>query len=204
MLFFNPHPVCSLREHTKCGYIPSSMGTPYRMEMNKTILLPTIESVLRLLSNNQYTPPHTKCFYGDKIAIKHYINRDSNVVRIWKTKSFMDWLYDDFNTEHFMGALDYTICDDKVKIEYMNVNDRENVLYEKLKYKMADNDAMALNAAMIEFVKKIATEHKKPKLVVDVHNNLRIFNKYYSGNGFEITNQKAVDNPYWLEAEMYL
>lgn len=169
---------------------------------NKTILLPTIGSLLRILTNQHTIPPIAPCFYKEKIAIKHVNRNNLHIVRIWKTKSFMDWVYDDFNSEHFMGAIDYNICDDKIKIEYMNVNDDENILHRK--FKLADSEAMELNTAMIEFVKNVAMENKKPKIVVDVHNNLRIFNKYYKPDGFDITDRKAVDNPFWLEAEMRL
>lgn len=168
---------------------------------NKTVLLPTIGSLINTLKT-QYISPSSIFFYGDRFAIKHFNHNDLNVVRIWKTKSFMDKWYDDFNCDYFIGAIDYKICDDKIKIEYMNINDSNDVLYEKYKFKMNDDDAMKLNTAMIDFVKNIAKENKKPKIVIDVHNNLRIYNKYYNVEGFEITDRKAEGNRFWLEAEM--
>ena len=171
--------------------------------LNKTILLPTICALKRLLID-QYITPLKTCFYGDRIAIKHFMNRDMNVVRMWKAKSFMDWCYDDFSSSTFIGAIDYTIFDDNIKIEYMNINDSDNILYNKLKFKMDDEEAMKVNSAMIKFIKNIANENNKPKVIIDVHNNLKIFNKYYKYEGFKVTNRKAVDNPFWLEAELLL
>lgn len=169
--------------------------------LNKTIILPTMESLFLILTKNYYVPPKT-CFYSDRIAIKQYIRNDLNIVRVWKTKSLLDVWYDDFNSEHFLGAIDYNICNDKIKIEYMNINDYNSCLNQK--FKLNDIEAMELNSALIEFVKTVAAENKKPKIVVDVHNNLRIFNKYYNYKGFEITNRKSIDTPLWLEADMRL
>jgi len=49
--------------------------------------------------------------------------------------------------------------------------------------------------------KKIAKKEKKKKIILDIHNNFKMYNKYYSNSGFIITNTKCIDNPFWLQTE---
>jgi hypothetical protein len=146
---------------------------------------------------------------GDRILMKHYGEKNNNVVRMWKSKTFLDFLYTDFigsSSKNFIGAIDYSIQEDHVKIEYMNQNDNEyakNNCYYRPPF-LDDQESKNMNHAMIEYVKNIAKENNKPKVVVDVHSNLRIFNHYYLPENFVITKRRCRDNGYWLEAECIL
>jgi hypothetical protein len=48
----------------------------------------------------------------------------------------------------------------------------------------------------------LAKEECKDKIILDVHENLRIFFKYYYYIGFKTTNKKCTDNPFWVETEL--
>lgn len=149
---------------------------------NKTITLPNMKSLFQILTN-QSIIPSSLFFNKNKISIKHFNHNNLNGIRIWKTKLFMNHV----SNNNFIAGIDYTINDDKIKIEFMNINEN----YE-------------LNENLIQFIKQLAKENEKTKVVVDVHYNLKNFNKYYKSQGFKITNRKSVDNPYWLEAELDL
>jgi hypothetical protein len=128
---------------------------------------------------------------------------------MWKTKSVFDLWYDDFNTRNFVGALDYEVHPDHIKIEYMSINEPTENSRDKKYKKILDqnNDVITaeesdeLRRAMLDFVKCLAKEDNKSKIVVDVHHNLRIFNKYYHTEGFNVTDRTCSDNPYWIETE---
>ncbi len=116
---------------------------------------------------------------------------NAHVVRIWKTRSFLDIWYDDFlsSSSQFVAAIDYEMRPDHLKIEYMNINDVFTVNSE---------ESRQLNTALIAWMKVTAREESKPKVIVDVHHNLRIFDKYYRSEGFRVTERKSHDNHFWL------
>lgn len=168
---------------------------------NKIVFVSCLQNVCQLLQN-----PNTfrldSCIYDDRIAINHCISNGEHVVRMWKTKSLFDIWYDDFrHSQHrFVAALDYTIHDDYIKIQYLNVNDGENNP-DKL-YKLDSTEATTLTSAMIDFMKIKAKEENKPKIMIDVHRNLRIYEKYYKELGFMVTERKAKGNSHWIETEL--
>ena len=53
---------------------------------------------------------------------------------------------------------------------------------------------------MIVFIENIAKHNNKNKIVIDVHNGLKIYNEYYK-DYFELTNRRSLTNQFWLEAE---
>jgi hypothetical protein len=140
--------------------------------------------------------------YGSRFAIKHSIQGDhTNEVRIWKTNSLFDLWYDDFSSRNFVAALDYEVKEDHIKIEYMSINDEENNRGTGVEATVDSIQSIQINRALLDFVKNIAKEEHKPKVVVDVHHNLRIFNRYYKKDGFQVTPRQCSDNPYWIETE---
>ena len=177
----------------------------YNKEMihfyNKIMLVPNL-SALHKLFTGSYVNNNKPCFYCDRIAVKHYKQGDNNIIRAWSTPSLLDIWYNDFSTKQFVCAIDYRVKDNYIKIEYMNMNDDESGSICPSSDILPLVEANLLNRAMIDFIKRVAEEENKEKVVVDVHNNLRIFNKYYKEEGFVATNRKCSDNPYWIEAEM--
>ena len=172
---------------------------------NKVTLLPNLEALSELLNNNDNVSLYNcKCIYEDRIAIQHYIKKDMNIIRIWKTKSLFDYWYNSFDycSKNFIGSLDYTIYDSYIKINYLYINDGEHKnLYNNLldEYEVDD-----LLKCLINFIKTLAKKENKNKIILDVHRNLRLYQKYYYIEGFEVTKRKCIDNPYWIETEINL
>lgn len=175
---------------------------------NKVTLLPNLNALNELLINNDNPGLYNcRCIYEDRIAIQYILKNNSHSVRIWKTKSLFDYWYNDFHYCHknFIAALDYTIYDKYIKIDYLYINDIGN----KINIKSYDNsldeyESKDLLKSLIKFVKIIAKKENKDKIIIDVHENLRIYEKYYYYNGFKITNRKSDNNPFWIETEFIL
>ena len=170
---------------------------------NKVILLQNLKELNELLNDNS-SLYNRKCIYENRIAIKLCLKKNTNIVRIWRTKSLFDYWFDDFEhcSKNFIGALDYTIHDTYIKIDYLCINNSEmkNMYNNPLdQYESED-----LIISLINFIKIIAKKENKDKIIIDVHENLRLYEKYYYYNGFDITNRKCIKNPYWFEAEMNL
>jgi len=61
-----------------------------------------------------------------------------------------------------------------------------------------DSTATNVKTILFDYAEKIAKKNSCIYLQRDVHNNLREFNEEISKFGFELTDEKATDNPYWL------
>lgn len=167
---------------------------------NKTLLLPNLESICDLLNNKESNYIYFSNYIcNERTAIKHWNVGKMNIIRIWNTRSFLDYWYNEFcdSERRFIGALDYTIHDNYIKIEYLCINDGENyMMYDDV---LETEEAHELIHSLINYVKILANKENKPKIVMNVHGNLRLYDKYYSRVGFETTNNKCIDNPYWVE-----
>ena len=103
-----------------------------------------------------------------------------NVIRIWEKKAFFAFSV----RMNVILAIDYTLNDDHMKIEYLNPKESKQISKSALTY-----------------IENICTKNNKTKIIVDVHNNLKIFDEYYRNEGFKITNRRSIGNKFWLEAE---
>jgi len=170
---------------------------------NKTILVPNLKALYDVLNNNDDPSLYTcKCIYADRIAIKHYIRNETHIIQIWKTKSFFDWWYDPYYSRNFIACMDYTMHDTFIKINHIGIkdNDSRNMYSDSLD----EYDAEELIKNMVDFVKIVGTKENKLKITLDVHENLRLFLKYYYYIGFKTTTNKCKDNPFWIETELIL
>jgi len=196
------------------------------MFFNKVVFVASVNEMCKFFRNPNVFQP-SSCIYDDRIVIKHSIippvpcggncsamqGERIHSIRAWKTKSVFDLWYEDFTTRTFVAALDYEIKEDHVKIQYMNINDKESVkatygegseasrINIKLHPSVDTIESIQINRALLNYVKDVAIEEKKNKVIVDVHENLRIFNIYYRREGFHVTDRKCSDNPYWIETE---
>ena len=192
---------------------------------NKTILLANMNQIINIFKDEPIKKPwFPTSIFSEKIVLNHYTidqryyciidkknfskSKDSivklNVIRVWKTNAIFDYWYAPFNSRNFIGALDFTIHDDVVKIEYLNLNTNDSVddtYYENRQF-LNHEEALELNSAFIDFMRRIGKQDNKKKIIVDVHNNLRIYKMYYEKEGFVVTSRRAVDNPYWIEVEL--
>ena len=178
----------------------------YMLIYNKITLLTNLNELTHLLINNDNPNLYNcNCIYKDRIAIQHSSHENRNTIRIWKTKSLFDYWYNDFHYNHrnFIAALDYTIYDKHIKIDYLYINDSENKINKELYDNSLDEyETKELLYSLISFVIMIAKNKNKQKIIKDVHRNLRIYEKYYHYVSFNITNIICVDNPFWIETEL--
>jgi hypothetical protein len=171
------------------------------MFRNTQFLLPNLCIVKYLLQQPSSLPEQKSPFgiYTNRIGVKHELRGDLNILRIWHTTSWFDIWYDDYTSENFIAGIDYQIHKDQVKIDFMDINDENCVM--KNPHTLSTQESKSMNHAMIEYIKYVAKEHHISKILVDVHQNLRIFELYYKPEGFIITSRPCSDNPYWVEAE---
>ena len=169
------------------------------MIYNTTILLPNLTSLYEILKNKDNESLYScKCFYEDRIAIQHYIKGDMNIINIWKSKSLFDWWFDYYNSRNFIATINYKILESHIKINHIGINDYD---YKNIynKHNLDEYDSEELIKNMINFVKLVAIKENKRKIVLDVHENLRLYFKYYYYLGFNTTNRKCKENPFWVE-----
>lgn len=172
---------------------------------NKVYLLSNLSSLRDLLVNNEIESL-SRCngFYEDKIAIQYCFKNNLHNIRIWKTKSLFDYWYTNFDQcgKNLIAVFDYSVFDSFIKIKYLYVNDgskESNYLYNHL---LDEEEAEDLVKSLIIYLKKIADLYNIKKIMIDVHENLRIFEKYYYFLGFELTKRRCKDNPFWVEVEL--
>ena len=166
---------------------------------NKFILLNDLSYVFHVLKNKVVKPSF--CFYGNRIVFKHDVTQDDNYIRIWRTTTLLDYWYDkhSYGTS-YIGALDYTIQDDGVKIDYIKMNDKEEICYNK--NKLSDTKSTELMDSMMQIMKTVTDKENKPKIKLDVHGNLRTYNKYFENYGVINTKCKCQDNLFCIETEL--
>lgn len=187
----------------------------------KPFLVSSLEHVNLFLQNIPfYNPPcfYAPCFYGYRYAIQKELlyfgwltgtdQKEYHSMRIWKTKSLFDWWFDEQSNRTFIGALDYVIKDDHIKCEYFSIKDKRELGYG---FYVSDIDLTheeidELSKSFISHLKIVAQKENKAKIIVDVHNNLRFFEKHYEKEGFRITERKSSSsyNPFYVEAELLL
>jgi hypothetical protein len=106
---------------------------------------------------------------------------------------FNYWGYD--SGSMFIAAVDYTVYDTYVKINHLCVNESDN-------HDITEHEFHELVSALIWWVETEAKKYNKPKLIVSVENNLEMYGKYYSSNGFVLSYGNCVENPIWIDAEL--
>lgn len=172
---------------------------------NTTILLPNLRALNDVLVNNENPNLYTcNCIYEERIAIQHHIIRDMDIIQIWRTKSLFDYWFNNFNysSKNFIACLSYTIHKTYIKIEHLGVNDKGNIgLYNN---PLDEDDAEDLIRDLVNFLKILGKKENKLKIILDVHENFRLYEKYFYYIGFKVTDRKSIYNPFWIETEIIL
>jgi hypothetical protein len=171
---------------------------------NKIFLLSNYDELFNLLNNREFDDSYNcKFIYENRIAIQHISNNNNNEVKIWNTYSLFNWLYTKYEncSKNFIARMDYSIYDNFIKIQYLNINDGSCRLYNN---PLEEDDCEDLITELINFIKLVANKENKKKIILDVNKNLYLYEKYYYNLGFEITDRKCKNNPYWIEIELNL
>ena len=170
---------------------------------NKTVLLSNLKAIYEILNNNDdESLTFCKYIYKNRIAIQYLQKNNTNTIRILRTKALFDYWYDNFDNcgKNLIAICDYTIEDLCIKIDSIFVNDGDfNRLYNN---PLDEYEAEELVNALVNFVKKVAKNNLKPKIIFYVHENFRLYLKYYYYLGFQTTERKCKQNPFWIETEI--
>lgn len=92
----------------------------------------------------------------------------------------------------YVGAIDLITEPNCTKIEFICTDKKASDYIE--------NEEMF--DSLIEYAIEKGKENKSSILKIDVHQNLRRYDKYIKKHGFELNGKKCDDNPYWVEAEL--
>lgn len=121
-----------------------------------------------------------------------------NVVRVWKNDNYFSIDSYPFDRHKSIGSLDYSVNENRFKIEFLYVLDNDD--------SSMDADPKYVHAteyikAMISIAERKAREWKKDRIIMDTHQSLRLFHRYYEEEGFVLTNKVASDHRAWVETE---
>ena len=168
-------------------------------------ILNSCKDLYKYLQTNNVNNPFT--LYSDKIILERETfpyGETENIchsIRIWKSKTLFNSWFNNQSSSAFIGALDYQIRPNDIRIEYLSVNDEECPYIDK---PIDLAESRNVHKELLEYAKKLAKDENKDKVIIDVHGNLRIYNKFFKDEGFQITGRKASDNPFWQEVEFTL
>ena len=142
--------------------------------------------------------------YRDKIVVGEYTDPCGHtVVRAWRNASpFGIDRRPDFG-ERQVGALDYTVGADALKIEFLHVYDRVNAGAVLPDPELAVGAAEGI-ALMVALAEQAARERCIDRLVMDTHRSLARYKLYHAAAGFRLNGRVASDHPAWLETEKFL
>jgi len=132
---------------------------------------------------------------GKNILVQHSIIKQLHSITIWNTNMFTSEMTEDMNSlsyflpnsntkSNFIGALDYYINKDRLKLDYFKAT-TEQVRSGLLKY--AENNAKECNIN---------------KLIIEVHgNNIEKYNEFYKKYNFYPNGKVCRPNPFFVEIE---
>jgi hypothetical protein len=110
-----------------------------------------------------------------------------------------------FGTTRYVGGIDLwpRQKDNTMEITYSTVNDGD---YAEIMQcvPLSPMTRMAIFKGLINYAKFAAKKHNLNQLQVDVHQSLRLYNKYYKQVGFTLTDQKATGNHFWIKTFLKL
>ncbi len=173
---------------------------------NKIVLFNTIDMLVNTLTNKNFMIKSNihnlftnNIFFTEKYLInENKINNKYFNVRIVKKYCCFDNHFDSI-----IGGIDYTVNDNHIKIEKLFISDYDYNKNEKTKYYYSyilnDEDAVRLKKSIITYITNIAVNNNINKIIIDVYQDLKFYNRYLADEGFKVLNKICFDNPLWLE-----
>jgi len=122
-------------------------------------------------------------------------NENKYFLRINKYNGFLK------NNEPIAG-IDLIIENDKIMIDYFMIYDK--IFYDDLgkfygEELLNDEEANEMKNFLLNYTEKIAKLNNLKVIQCDTHQSLKRFNYYFKNEGFELTNVRCNDNPFWIE-----
>jgi len=172
-----------------------------------TFLLSGWEELHLFLQTGEHL--HERCFFGfdANLVLQHEIRDQYHSIRVWSTNAWFCFWADELSVSNFIGAMDFTILTDHIRIDYLCVNDSETVkMFEMYKPRkpLSRVNAKHLVESFVCFVENFARKNSLHAIRKDVHQNLVFYKEYLRSNGFELTGIRCPDNPYWVRSELVL
>jgi hypothetical protein len=137
-------------------------------------------------------------FYQNKTIIGQYsysyLNKNMNIIRIWKNQAFVGIDCSSVSGEKMIGALDYSLTKTSLKVEFIYVRDGDSIGHAPDHSKSCEQVRL-----LISIAEKKAQELGFENITMDTHQNLNIYNRYYKDEGFTMTGRPATDHRAWLE-----
>jgi hypothetical protein len=162
----------------------------------RKILLSSFADIHNLL---KYNIKKTN-YFSNKIAIKHEIIKNINIINIWNIIPKYNYWHEKITSKNFIININYTIGKEQIKIESFTINDKTYCQYSENKNFLSEDNSNEIKKSIIIFIENIAKANNKNKIIIDVHDGLEIYNKYYK-ECFQLTNRRSLTSRFWLEAE---
>jgi len=102
-----------------------------------------------------------------------------------------------------IACLDFIIKKDNITIEYLSIENEDfhKDYYNELSGKKVNNEIKEkIKKILLEYVYKIAKKNNINLILLDVHSNLKKYNREYKKEGFILSNNRCLDNHYWIES----
>lgn len=127
-------------------------------------------------------------------------NPNSNFYRIY-SRTITDMI---FGRKTYVGGIDIIKENDHVKIEHFCANDSEYAKTVGKSEHLNKGDATKVYDHLLTCAESVAKQNGLTKIKIDVHSNLRRYDDLLKGMGFNLTDKRCLDNPFWIESEKVL
>lgn len=151
-------------------------------------------SVKDIVVNTHYKP--LLPFYRNKVVVGEYEDSPTHIIRIWKNHAIAGINCSITGGERMIGAMDYSVSANKFKIDYIYVRDVDSMQYDTPTDPTKSCEYVKL---MISIAEKKARDLGFENIIMDTHQNLKLYKRYYENEGFEMTGRPASDHRSWLE-----
>jgi hypothetical protein len=140
--------------------------------------------------------------------INHKKNTHDNFIKCWKSKTFSNFYFEDFNDNQNKNSiynLQFKTDNNNIKIQRLRINnDYYNNNYDTDCYEwnnkiITKDEYKMVKTSIIDYLINLSKENNYKKIIINVHPNLERFNYELKDEGFIIEN-KLSDNYFFKEA----
>ena len=169
--------------------------------INFTVFNSVSDMARNFITQKSVIPNYKGKIIVGECRLPHMDHGSIHVVRVWKNNNYFSIDRNSFERRKYIGALDYSVNENRFKIEFLHVFDSDNgSLNADPKYV----NAKEYIKSMISIAERKTIESKHDRIIMDTHNSLRLFNRYYKNEGFVMTNNVSTDHRAWVETQKIL
>ena len=179
----------------------------------KPIFVSNLQEVNKILQNEPVST--TFWLYGDRYSIQYYYNdmtyldiKSHNQIIIQKTKTIWSgWWYEVYENWNIISNVYFTIQneEDYIRFVIFNISNCDFYNYDKDNIPegvimLSEEESYEILASLIQYIKIIAKQKKKNKLIIYVKEKNYI--KYFEKKGFILTGNKNFYNDIEIELSL--